>query len=109
MPKRKAISLFVGVAALGASISTVHAQFSANYRGNIVWMEVWRLGNGAFRPSESDAACNGQFGLSKLDPGLKNHTQTRSWLRVGDGMRGLLFTALGHWVWPNPSHMAILN
>lgn len=50
------------------------ARGETNHLGTITWMEVWRIGNVAFRLSDATSAstCNGQFILNVSDPGMKN-------------------------------------
>lgn len=72
MRKGKAVSLLLGMAALGAIISAVHGQTPPNYTGNIVWLEVWKSGNVAFTLTASGVPCSGQFILNKSDDGFKN-------------------------------------
>ena len=56
---------------LSASSTLVQAQ-AASYSGNITWLEVWKIGNVAFRLDAPNPPCNGQFVLNKSDPGFKN-------------------------------------
>jgi len=53
---------------------TAVTQAALNFGGTIVWIEVWRTGNVAFRLSDpaSTTTCNGQFILNASDPGIKN-------------------------------------
>jgi hypothetical protein len=55
----------------------VRAQSPAWYSGEVIWLEVWRNGNVAFRmPTNVAVPCNGQFVLNKSDPGTKNQYAT---------------------------------
>src|SRR5262245_36006501 len=66
------LQLFTTAAAL---LATTLAS-AANYTGTVTWVEVWRIGNVAFRLSDpaSAAGCNGNgtFILNATDAGAKN-------------------------------------
>ena len=45
---------------------------AGDFRGTVVWLEVWRNGNVAFTLSNATTSCNGQFILNVGDAGTKN-------------------------------------
>jgi hypothetical protein len=69
MRRRSLFALFISAGLLsGAFAQTINDSFT----GNVLWIEVWKTGNVAFKLDVSNPPCNGQFVLNNLDPGLKN-------------------------------------